>query len=73
MTVTFPQDNDLKPGTWKRGMGANGPTALIRCPKCRGIASLSDHCIDEHGVVQPSLVCPHDDCGFHEFVNLGGW
>lgn len=38
----------------------------------RRIASL-DHTVGDDGTVRPSLVCPADGCGFHEFVKLDGW
>jgi hypothetical protein len=37
------------------------------------MAALSEHTINEEGVVVPSLVCPEDGCGWHEFVTLVGW
>ena len=41
------------------------------CPKGH-LAELSDHEVDELGYVTPSLVCPQDDCGFHDQVRLTG-
>lgn len=60
-------------GTWARAQGSGKLTALVRCPECRRIASLSGHDIREDGIVHPSLVCPYDDCDFHEYVTLDGW
>lgn len=71
--LTIPHDDDLKPGTWKGGwMQGHKPNALVCCPNGH-IASLTDHEIKADGTVWPSLVCPYDGCGFHEFVRLEGW
>lgn len=52
--------------------GSAKRTVRVGCPGCGGLASLDDHTIDEHGNVEPSLVCPYR-CSFHESVTLGGW
>ena len=62
------------PGCWKGGGKPGGKrTALVACPKCGQIATLSDHEIDADGTVKPSLVCPFDPCRFHDHVKLEGW
>ncbi len=48
-------------------------SAHLSCPDCGETASLGDHTIDADGLVNPSLVCPHKGCAFHEFVVLEGW
>lgn len=59
------------PGTWHGGMKADGSrTALLCCPDCKAISTLTGHEIKIRGFVSPSLVCR---CGWHEFVQLGGW
>ena len=60
-------------GCWKGGTSDGKRTALVACPKCGNIASLSDHEIDADGTVRPSLVCPFDPCKFHDHVKLEGW
>lgn len=61
------------PLEWRGGMLPSGKrTASITCVNGH-IASLSKHAISESGEVSPSVVCPYDDCGFHEFVILQGW
>lgn len=66
------QNNDLLPDTWKGGKGEGIKTAMYKCPNGH-IASLSNHDILEYGSVVPSVVCPTDDCDFHEFIKLVGW
>lgn len=68
----IPYDENLKPGTWKGGQTPTGQTALFCCPNGH-IGSLTDHEIGPDGKVTPSVVCPHDGCGFHEFIQLEGW
>lgn len=63
----------LDRGVWKGGTIDSVHTATVSCPDCGRGASLSDHEIAVDGKVSPSLVCPHDGCGFHEFVQLEGW
>lgn len=48
----------------------NSPT--LRCPNGH-IEMLDDHKILPDGVVSPSVRCPHEGCGFHAIVRLGGW
>lgn len=33
----------------------------------------SEHAVAPDGTVTPSVVCPYDNCGFHEMVKLEGW
>lgn len=66
-------DVDLDKGSWQGGITYAGiKTALISCPKCGQIASLSYHEIDDNGFVSPSVVCPNE-CGFHEYIQLSLW
>lgn len=60
-------------GRWKGGISDGKKTANASCPKCGRIASLSQHSISQDGKVTPSLVCPFDDCDFHDYVKLVGW
>lgn len=50
----------------------------VSCPNghlstLRHLSRGTGHEIDAQGVVSPSVVCPHDGCDFHEFVQLEGW
>lgn len=62
------------PGFWKPGRGTAGHrrTALLSCPRCGEVFSLTGHRISEAGVVHPSVVCPFG-CGFHDLLDLKGW
>lgn len=51
---------------------ADGYSAIIYCPKCDQRLGLT-HQIADDGTVSPSLVCTHEPCDFHEFVQLVGW
>lgn len=64
---------DIPKGRWQRGSTGNEKTALISCPTCGNVSSLSQHTIDDLGRVTPSLMCPHGTCDFHDFVHLVGW
>jgi hypothetical protein len=35
--------------------------------------SIHKHTILDDGMVQPSVVCPIQGCGFHDFVKLEEW
>ena len=48
-------------------------SATVACPDCGQLCSLTGHNIDDNGVVTPSVVCPHDGCSFHDFIQLEGW
>ena len=52
---------------------AGGRSAMVACPGCGQLASLSEHAIAADGTVSPSLICPYDGCSFHEWVRLEGW
>jgi hypothetical protein len=60
-------------GTWWPGLACSGNSAVISCPICGKIGTLSDHAIDSQGKVTPSVVCPREQCKFHDFVVLEGW
>lgn len=48
-------------------------TAIIVCPLCKKQVSLSGHTIKSDGHVSPSLVCPHNECNFHDYIKLDNW
>jgi hypothetical protein len=63
-------------GQWELARTADGKlTALMSCPDCGRLLSLSGHSIDAKGFVSPSVVCdrPNGGCGFHKFIKLQGW
>ena len=62
-----------EPGTYRRAKVDGRMTATMSCPTCGQVASLSGHTINPGGHVNPSLVCPYEGCGFHEYVTLEGW
>jgi len=49
-----------------------GELVFVQCPEC-GFKAALDHDIAEDGTVTPSLVCPNQNCDFHEFVKLRDW
>ena len=62
------------PGTWHGARKGDGTlSASVCCPKCKRIATLSDHEIKVGGIVVPSVVCPRDGCDWHVFGQLKGW
>jgi len=46
--------------------------AELTCPRGHRL-TLKGHSISEAGQVQPSVVCRHPGCDFHEFVVLDNW
>ena len=62
-----------EPGVYRRCRADGKMTATMSCPKCGQVASLSGHTINPGGAVNPSVVCPHEGCDFHEYVTLEGW
>jgi predicted RNA-binding Zn-ribbon protein involved in translation (DUF1610 family) len=71
---SYPQNNEYAPRTWKGLKLANGGrSASFTCPKCGQTAVLIDHEINADGTVRPSVVCPTENCDFHEWIVLGGW
>lgn len=69
--IAIPRDDTGEAApSWHR----RGHTSLVyvRCPNGHGPFGL-DHDVAKDGKVTPSLVCPIDGCGFHEFGRLEGW
>jgi hypothetical protein len=52
---------------WKRSGNA---TLLIFCGQHRSVLV---HSVLPDGCVNPSVVCPHPGCAWHEFVSLKDW
>jgi len=51
----------------------NSPLVILRCPRCQRVSCLHEHTIKEDGKVFPSVVCPREDCDFHDMVQLKDW
>lgn len=63
----------IPPSDWKREVLRDGTVEVrLRCPIC-GRWSYLDHEIENDGKVSPSVECPREGCGFHEWVQLEGW
>lgn len=60
-------------GVWKSAQRDAGRTAVMSCPDCGFVASLSEHEVDEAGNVSPMVDCANAWCGFRGFVVLSGW
>ncbi len=58
-------------GTWHRDLRTG--VVSLSCPACGKLGSLKDHTIRADGSVYPSVVCPHETCGFHAYLTLRGW
>ena len=64
--------HNITPLTW-RPVRTGGPaTASLVCSNGHD-GLIDEHEIAEDGTVTPSVVCPHEGCGFHEYVQLNGW
>lgn len=68
----YPQSNDHRAGTWKGLKTGTGRSASFTCPNGH-VGTLSDHTIADDGSVSPSVVCPYENCDFHEYIQLEGW
>ena len=68
------RDGVMRKGEWRGGQKTGSErTALVCCPGCGRISTLSKHTIDPDGTVTPSLVCPFPHCDFHDMVKLADW
>lgn len=78
MIVLMPGKPYSEKGKWRRQQDGD---VAVSCPKCgtSGHLGLNDqrpaesHTVGENGKVIPSMVCPNDECTFHEFVKLHAW
>ena len=61
-----------KPNAWRPVTLEGNPTARFTCPSGHSWL-LDDHEIAGDGEVSPCVVCPEDDCDFHEFIQLTDW
>lgn len=55
-----------------RDLATVGVKAVASCPNGHS-GSLRTHTILANGNVEPSYLCLHAECGFHEWVWLEGW
>lgn len=62
-----------EPGTWSVHEVDGKKVVVMSCPSCGKLGGLGDHTVDKGGRVRPSVVCPQEDCGFHDLVKLLGW
>ncbi len=72
--------DDRKPARGSWYLHGEPPLAVIciRCSFCGKPSTLrhmngSGHQIAADGAVNPSVVCPHSGCNFHEWCRLEGW
>lgn len=75
MRVSIPRDDTgTAAPSWE---ALDATSAIVICPNghnCAiGVPGITRHTIASDGTVNPSVVCPEDGCGFHEFVRLEGW
>ena len=72
--IVLPRDQTQKQKPSWRGpiKREGGLSAFVTCSNGH-IASISGHEIAGDGRVSPSLICPYENCDFHEFVQLDGW
>lgn len=47
-------------------------SAIVVCANGHS-STLDGHEISSDGLVSPSVVCPHEGCGWHEYIRLMGW
>lgn len=62
-----------KKGEWRLLTWGGVTSAVIKCPLCGFDGRLTSHTIKQNGDVNPSVVCPNEDCSFHEYITLEGW
>ena len=72
-TQVYPFDKNRGWGTWKPLRLPDDWSAVFTCPRCGTSMTLEAHTIDDTGSVRPSVICPMQDCGFHEIIQLAGW
>lgn len=68
----YVEGEDYDPGTWKYLKMKDSISASFTCPICHEPGTLSQHNIDDNGVVTPSVVCSYE-CNFHQNIRLLGW
>jgi len=77
MIIEYGRINETIPGqgAWDVHFFTNKqkPILIFRCPSCQRQGALNEHKVDKHGNVTPSVVCPYEDCNFHEWIRLDGW
>lgn len=73
--ITIKKGNPEDKGIWFKPVNSYSEKhqAIITCPVCDGTISLERHTIYPDGKVFPSVVCVHDECPFHKYLELKGW
>jgi hypothetical protein len=70
-TSTLTHDENLDdPLTWY--LAASG-TVWMRCPRGHVARLHPEHEIGANGNVEPSVICPNEDCDWHRMVTLTDW
>ncbi|KKN24891.1 hypothetical protein LCGC14_0890410 [marine sediment metagenome] len=54
---------------WKIVFSGGEENLRVSCPRCGRVFFL-DHDVDHMGNVFPSLQCPDEECGYHDFAVL---
>lgn len=72
--IDVPKADLTKPGRlgWQATFHPGGWSVDLRCPSGH-IGGLGGHEIAADGKVTPSVICPHEGCGWHVSVRLMGW
>jgi hypothetical protein len=66
-----PTSEDV-PNTWRRLIDGKNISASIFCSKGH-YGVVTDHTINDDGIVNPSVVCPEEGCTFHDMIKLKDW
>lgn len=74
--MVFPKNDgwDPRPCTWKIVLlgKRQRKSASFTCPNGHTYL-LSGYSVLPNGSVHPMVLCPADNCGFHELIKLEGW
>lgn len=68
----FQQSAGREPGTWRLWALGSRVRVIVVCPTCK-VESTLEHEVRTNGDVEPSAVCPHAGCTFHEYIQLEDW
>lgn len=72
--IDVPKSDLQKAGRlgWQAEFDVSGWSVDLRCPNGH-IGRLGVHEITTNGRVSPSVICPHEGCGWDENIRLVGW
>lgn len=63
----------FKRGQWEcRKLSLDRTTAVVYCPQCSAVNTLTDYSVMNDGTVTPVFSCLNG-CRFEAFIQLGGW